>query len=44
MRTCSTVPDVLYSVTVLPKLKLFRIRDSATSKGNLAKLKGKDPF
>lgn len=44
MRTCCMVPDALCSVTVLLKMKLFRIRDSATSKGNLVKLKVKYPF
>lgn len=40
-RTCHTVPSVLHSVTILLKLKLFRTGDSATSKENSVKLKGK---
>lgn len=44
MRTCCTVPSVLHSVTILLKLKLFRTGDSATSKGNSVKLKGKHPL
>lgn len=44
MRTCHRVPSVLHSVTILLKLKLFRTGDSATSKGNSVKLKGKHPL
>lgn len=44
MRTCHTVPGVLHSVTILLKLKLLRTGDSATSKGNSVKLKGKHPL
>lgn len=39
IRTFCTIPGVLYSVTILLKLKLFTIRDSTTSKGNAVKLK-----
>lgn len=41
MKTCCTVPSVLHSVNILLNLKLFRTGDSATSKGNSVKLKGK---